>query len=142
MAESGALPRRKVQVLRLSWPVAPNTLAALQAGDFSALESDPSLKGLLEALRAENPLGDFGLYRAVAEVSPCWELFQPMSGARPALGTAGTKQVSTNLMVTIHVDAATPPGEFEAVLGELLALHPWEVPVIEISEAELVLRQA
>lgn len=134
-------PRRKVRVLRLSWPVDPATLARLQAGESAALEQDPSFATLLTALRADNPLGDFGLYQAVAEVSPCWELFQPQSGANPTLGAAGAAQVSTNLMVTIHVDAAAPASEFEAVLDWLVALHPWEVPVIEISEAELALRR-
>lgn len=133
-------PRRKVRVLRLSWPVEPATLAGLQSGAPGVLERDPSFAALLAALRAENPLGDFGLYQAVAEVSPCWELFQPQSGARPTLGAAGASQVSTNLMVTIHVDAATPDAEFETVLDWLVRLHPWEVPVIEISEAELALR--
>lgn len=133
--------RRKVRVLRLSWPVDPATLAALQGGDAQALESDPSFARLLSALRADNPLGDFGLYQAVAEVTPCWELYQPQGGANPTLGAAGERQVSTNLMVTIHVDADTPVAEFEAVLDWLVALHPWEVPVIEISEAALALRQ-
>lgn len=133
-------PRRKARVLRLSWPVEPVTLAALQSGIPGALETDPSFSRLLAALRADNPLGDFGLYQAVAEVTPCWELFQPQGGANPTLGTAGQPQVSTNLMVTIHVDAEAPVAEFEAVLDWLVALHPWEVPVIEISEAELALR--
>ncbi|WP_088311441.1 hypothetical protein [Novosphingobium sp. B 225] len=135
-----AQTRRRVRVLRLSWPVAAETLAALQSGNAGALESDPSFAGLLAALRADNPLGDFGLYQAVAEISPCWELFQPQGGARPTLGAAGQTQVSTNLMVTIHVDAATPEDEFEAVLDWLVTLHPWEVPVIEIAEAELAVR--
>lgn len=134
------LPRRKVRVLRLSWPVDPVTIAALQSGITGALEKDESFAKLLAALRAENPLGDFGIYQAVAEVTPCWELFQPQAGSSPALGSAGQAQVSTNLMVTIHVDAAAPEDEFEAVLDWLVALHPWEVPVIEISDAELALR--
>ena len=135
-------PRRKVRVLRLSWPVEPITLAALQGGRAEALENDPSFARLLAALRADNPLGDFGLYQAVAEVSPCWELFQPQNGASPTLGAAGASQVSTNLMVTIHVAAEAPETEFAAVLDWLVSIHPWEVPVIEISEAELALRPA
>lgn len=133
-------PRRKVRVLRLSWPVEPLTLAALQSGSGDALEADPSFAKLLAALRADNPLGDFGLYQAVAEVSPCWELFQPQGGAVPTLGAAGQSQISTNLMVTIHVDAEVPEDAFELILNWLVAIHPWEVPVIEISNAELALR--
>lgn len=133
-------PRRKVRVLRLSWPVEPLTLAALQSGSAGALEADPSFTKLLAALRADNPLGDFGLYQAVAEVSPRWELFQPQGAAKPTLGAAGQSQVSTNLMVTIHVDGQVADDAFEAILNWLVALHPWEVPVIEISAAELALR--
>ncbi|MGB7654078.1 MAG: hypothetical protein WBL74_01225 [Novosphingobium sp.] len=133
-------PRRKVRVLRLSWPVEPETLAALQSGSAEVLDADPSFAKLLTALRADNPLGDFGLYQAVAEVSPCWELFRPQGDAKPTLGAAGQSQVSTNLMVTIHVDAATGDDTFEALLGWLVAIHPWEVPVIEISDVELAVR--
>jgi len=132
--------RRQVRVVRLSWPVESATLAALQSGDAEALDRDPSFARLLGALRAENPLGDFGLYRAVAEVSPCWELFQPQDGSSPTLGSAGESRVSTNLMVTIHVDAEVPQDQFEAAIDTLVALHPWEVPVIEISTAELAVR--
>ena len=134
--------RRNVRVLRLSWPVDPATLVALQSGQADALEADPSFVNLLVALRADNPLGDFGLYQAVAEVSPCWELFQPQGEAKPTLGAAGQSQVSTNLMVTIHVDAEVAEDAFEMILDWLVSIHPWEVPVIEISEAQLALRAA
>ena len=98
-------PYRTVRVVRLSWPVEAEVLAAVLAGEPAAFERDPAFAKLLTILRDENCLGDFGLYRAVAEVSPCWELFQPLPGAAPTQGTAGTAHVSSNLMVTIHVDA-------------------------------------
>ncbi|MEQ1498955.1 MAG: hypothetical protein ABL914_09875 [Novosphingobium sp.] len=132
--------RRKVRILRLSWPVEPGTFAALLNGGAAALEADPWFARLLGHLRASNPLGDFGHYQAVAEVAPCWELFKPAASAQPTLGEPGETQVSTNLMVTIHVPFETPDDLFEGLLSTLVAEHPWEVPVIELSEAELLVR--
>lgn len=134
--------RRKVRVLRLSWPVEPATFVSVLAGKADALDHDPFFSRLLVLLHADNPLGDFGLYKSVAEVSPCLELFQPQGDAKPAHGRPGQSEVSTNLMVTIHVDSAVAGQDFEALLDQLVASHPWEVPVIEISEAELALSPA
>lgn len=133
-------PYRKVRVIRVSWPVAPSTLKSVLAGNAAAVNDDPALAPLLAILRAENCLGDFGLYRAVAEVSPCLELFEAQQGARPTLGEAGQAQASTNLMVTIHADARVSQAVFDRAVAELVAAHPWEVPVIEVSEAAIALR--
>jgi hypothetical protein len=132
--------RRKVQILRLSWPVEPGTFDALMRHGPSVLDRDPWFARLLTLLRAGNALGDFGQYQAVAEVAPCWELFKPAASAQPTLGAPGETQISTNLMVTIHVPAETTREEFETLLDALVADHPWEVPVIEIAEAELLVR--
>jgi hypothetical protein len=132
--------RRKVRILRLSWPVEAATFAALLRDGAGALEADPWFARLLLQLNAANPLGDFGPYQAVAEVAPCWELFKPATGARPTLGEPDQRQVSTNLMVTLHVPGDTPETVFEALLDALVAEHPWEVPVIEVSEADLLVR--
>lgn len=132
--------RRKVRILRLSWPVEAATFAALMGGHAAALETDPWFARLLERLRASNPLGDFGAYQAVAEVAPCWELFKPAESAQPTRGEPGAAQVSTNLMVTLHVPGDTPDDLFESLLDALVAEHPWEVPVIEVSEADLLVR--
>jgi hypothetical protein len=134
--------RRKVRILRLSWPVEAATFAALMREGPGVLETDPWFSRLLLQLRAVNPLGDFGQYQAVAEVAPCWELFKPAPEAQPTLGEPGLPQVSTNLMVTIHVPAETDQAVLETLLDALLAEHPWEVPVIEISEADLLVRSA
>lgn len=133
-------PYRKVRVIRVSWPVDPATVRAALAGDMTALETDASFARLLSVLRDYSCLGDFGQYRGVAEVTPCWELFEPQPGAIPAQGKVGQPQASTNLMVTLHADAAVSQDQFDAVVARLVAAHPWEVPVIEVSEGVLALR--
>lgn len=135
-----APPYRKVRVIRASWPVDPATLRAALAGDMPALETDASFARLLAILRDDACLGNFGQYRGVAEVTPCWELFEPQPGAVPAQGEVGHRQASTNLLVTLHVDAAVSQDQFDAVVTRLVDAHPWEVPVIEVSDAVLALR--
>ena len=61
---------RQALAIRLAWPVSQATLERLLSGQSAALEADPSLAALLTILRADNPLGDFGSYQAVAELAP------------------------------------------------------------------------
>lgn len=131
---------RPVHVIRLSWPVETRTFAGLLSGNSDALDADPLLARFLAILRKDSALGDFGLYRSVAEIAPSWEIFTPGQGAKPTLGHAGTAETSTNVMVTVHVSADCPADELDRILDCLVREHPWEVPVIEVSEARLLVR--
>ena len=131
---------REVTVVRVHVPVAPETLAAMLAGDGSAGERDPVLSQVLGVIRADNPLGDFGLYRGVAEIGLGWETFQPGTDASPALGKAGEQSLSPTVTVTVHTPCTPDDPAFIAATGALLAVHPWEVPVIEIARVKLAVR--
>lgn len=133
---------RSALAIRLTWPVQRETLSRLLSGDEQALATDPAFVRLQEIMGASNPLGDFGAYQAVAELSPGWELFRPGDEARPTLGQAGKSQVSPSVMVTIHVPAEAAGERLNAALDELVAAHPWEVPVIEMAEVKLAVRKA
>jgi hypothetical protein len=102
-----------------------------------ALDCDEGLADLYAILDADNPLGDFGAYQAVAEVTPGWEMFRPGANANPARGTVGQREVSPSLMVTIHVPGDAPQEAIDSAIARLLAAHPWEIPVIEVSEVSL-----
>lgn len=128
---------RRVWALRVAWPVSSAVLSGLQAGNTAALCSDDGLSGLCAILDDDNPLGDFGAYQAVAEVAPGWELFRPCAGANPTQGTVGQREISPSLMVTIHLPRDTPKEQLDAAIARLLAAHPWEIPVLEISEVML-----
>lgn len=132
---------RAARVLRLYCPVAPATLAALTAGDPAAIEHDPTLARMLAILRSPNPLGDFGLYTSVVEAAPGWELFTPGAAAQPTLGTPGAHQASPTVVLTVHIAADAPAAAVDAALAALLDAHPWEVPVIELAEVQLLLRR-
>ena len=108
-----------------------------------ALDCEDGLASLCAILDGDNPLGDFGAYQAVAEVTPGWELFRPGAGAEPTRGMVGQREISPTLMITIHIPSEAPQAEVDAVIARLLAAHPWETPVVEVSEVALAaLRQA
>lgn len=121
---------RRVRDIRVYCPVAPATLAALIAGDPAAVEQDPTAAMLLAILRTP-PLGDFGRYREVVELAIGYEGFRPDEGAVPTLGAVGEASWSPTVILTAIYDAAA---DVEALADALLAAHPWDVPVIAVSE--------
>ena len=132
---------RPALAIRLTWPVAPETLERLLVGDEKALGDDLAFARLLAILGADNPLGDFGIYQAVTELAPGWELFRPGTQASPTLGKPGQPQISPSVMVTIHVPGDADRDRLDAALDALIAAHPWEVPVIELAEIKLAVRE-
>ena len=135
-----SLTSRPVRILRIYCPVAAGTVAAMTRGEAATMERDPTLAAMLAIIRDDTPLGDFGLYRSVVELSPGCELFTPGPGARPTLGTANVDQASPTAILTIHIDADIPDERLAPILDRLLAAHPWEVPVIEMTRGEMLTR--
>ncbi len=121
---------RWVRKIRVYCPVAPTTLSALIAGDPGAVERDATAAPLLAILRTP-PLGDFGRYREVVELTLGYEGFRPGKGAVPALGAVGAASWSSTVILTAMYDAAA---DVDALADRLLAAHPWDVPVIAVSE--------
>ncbi|WP_294309540.1 hypothetical protein [uncultured Sphingomonas sp.] len=121
---------RWVRDIRVYCPVAPATLAALMAGEAIAVEDDPTAATLLAILRTP-PLGDFGRYREVVELALGYEGFRPGEGAVPTLGALGQASWSPTVILTAIYDAEA---DISALADALLAAHPWDVPVIAISE--------
>lgn len=107
------------------------------AGDDGALERDPAASAILAVIRDDNPLGDFGLYKGVCEIAPGWESFLPGADASPTLGTSGARSLSPTAILTTYADA---DADLAPALAALMAAHRWEVPVIELSDVELLVR--
>jgi hypothetical protein len=122
-------------------PVSARTLAALTRGEVDALASDPTARPLLAVLRADPALGDFGLYRSVFAIEAGLEGFTPAEDAEPAFGAPGEPALTPAVVVTSYIDAAVPPDAINRAVQALLDVHPWQTPVIELSEpVRLVLR--
>ncbi|WP_408590007.1 hypothetical protein [Novosphingobium sp.] len=140
---SGVLgwPSRAVTRLRIYVPVGESSLQALLAGDRKALQQDPVLAEMHRIIREQPALGDFGIYDGVAEIGLGWETFAPTDAAQPTLGAAGETSVSPTVTLTTWIDPAAPADVVEDALAALMAAHPWEVPVIELTETRMLLRR-
>lgn len=121
-------------------PVAAETLEALLAGNRGALERDPVMARMLAILRAPGALGDFGIYHGVAEIGLGWETFAPAPDANPTLGSAGEVEHSPTVTLVSWIPAEAPAQAIDAALAALMEAHPWEVPVIEVTETRLLAR--
>ncbi|MET3436379.1 hypothetical protein [Sphingomonas sp. 1185] len=124
------IAERRVRDIRVYCPVAHPTLAAMIAGDPMAVERDATAAALLAILRTP-PLGDFGRYREVVELALGYEGFRPAEGAVPTLGTVGEASWSPTVILTAIYDAEA---DVSGLAERLLAAHPWDVPVIAVSE--------
>lgn len=138
MAASASL--RPARAVRIYCPVRLETLRRLAAGESDALYADPVLGRMLTIIRAENPLGDFGLYKGVVEISTGFESFRPTAEAKPASGEPGQLTVSPTVIITTFIRDDAPEELVAASLNELVAAHPWEVPVMEMFQTSLVER--
>ena len=114
-------------------------MAELLKGEFEALELDPVAAAILAVIRAPNPLGDFAEYQGVFELSIGLEGFTPAPGAQPTVGTRGAHTLSPTAIITTYFRTGADPGAVEAALDALLRAHPWETPVIEVTDAAVQL---
>ncbi|MXO64804.1 hypothetical protein [Altericroceibacterium endophyticum] len=131
---------RAVKALKVYCPVDRPTMDLLMRGQLPADDQSSALATILDLVRADNPLGDFGAYKSVVELATGLETFVPGHDAHPTLGQAGATEVSLTAILTIYIPADAPEDSVERVIDKIVAAHPWEVPVIEISETALVTR--
>ncbi|URW75007.1 hypothetical protein M9980_10595 [Sphingomonas donggukensis] len=129
-------------MVRIFCPVSDQALAALLSGRCHDAEADRALSAILALIRGAGPLGDFEIYTGVVELSPVWESFRPTALAQPVAGAAGTIAWSPTIAVTTWVRGDVSESVFSDAIDALLAAHPWEVPVIEISHVRLATRSA
>jgi hypothetical protein len=112
----------------------------MRAGQVGAIERDAVIAPLLAIIRADNPLGDFGTYQGVVEIALGAESFVPSADAAPAEGTAGAVSLLPNVILTTYIADDAPEPLVSMTLAKIAAAHPWEVPVIEIIRAELLVK--
>lgn len=124
-----------MRVVRVHCPVSANLLVRLQAGEAAALEDDPVLAGVVAVIRGSDVLGAIGPYRGVFELGFGLESFVPGADAVPTTGRAGEAEVVPTVVVKTY---AAEGADIAAALAAIVAVHPWEVPVIEVGAVELV----
>jgi hypothetical protein len=131
-----------VQRISIYCPISRSTFAALVRGEFNAAQRDPASAPLLKIIENSSDLGNFGTYKGVCELALGFETFTPTAGARPVLGADGTRSVTPMITITTFVPADVPEARLTALVAELAAAHPWEVPVIEVATVRRVGRRS
>ncbi|MFI2564663.1 hypothetical protein [Paenarthrobacter sp. NPDC018779] len=124
---------KSVRKLRIHWPIPMETMTRLSRGELSALEADAGIARLLETLQASPELGGFGNYHHVFESSAGFEGFTVAEGANPTLGSVGQRTISPTFVFTSYFDAALEEPAVHQLVQRIVEIHPWEVPVIEVS---------
>lgn len=124
-----------MQVVRVHCPVSGNVLARLQVGETAALGDDPVLVGVVGVIRGSDVLGAIGPYRGVFELGFGLESFVPGVEAVPTTGRAGEAAVVPTVVVKTY---AAMGMDIDAELAAIAAVHPWEIPVIEVGMVEMV----
>lgn len=124
---------KTVRKLRVHWPISSEIFTRLTKGEAEAFQDDQGIAALLQALAASPELGDFGNYRHVFESGVGFEGFTVSEGANPTLGQVGQRTISTTLAFTTYFDAALEDAAVDRIIRRIVEIHPWEVPVIELS---------
>lgn len=124
---------KSVRKLRVHWPITSETFAGLAEGEAGAFRNDHGITALLHALADSPELGDFGNYRHVFESGVGFEGFTVAEGANPTLGQVGQRTISPTFVFTTYFDAALDDQRVDRFMRRLVEIHPWEVPVIELS---------
>lgn len=124
---------KPVRKLRVHWPIATDTFSRLANGNAEAFKEEAGVVALLQALAESPDLGDFGNYRHVFESGLGFEGFTCTEGAKPTLGQVGQQTISPTLVLTTYFDAALDDAAVDRFLQHIVDIHPWEVPVIELS---------
>lgn len=119
-------------------PVAMESLAAFARGDLTAIAADPVAGRILEYIERSSELGNFGSYRGVCELSVGLEAFTPGPSAQPTLGRAAERSHSATVSVAAYIFADVPEERVDRIVSDLAALHPWEVPVLELQRVEVM----
>lgn len=131
---------RAAKVLRIYCPVDRGTMELISAGRFAEIEQQSAFSRIMAIIRDDNALGDFGMYKAVVELSCGWELFTPDSMANPTMGEAGSPTASHTAILTVYIPADASLARVSEAVAAIVAAHPWEIPVIEMGDTSLLVR--
>ncbi|WP_458108074.1 hypothetical protein M1D51_00260 [Arthrobacter sp. R3-55] len=124
---------KPVRKLRIHWPIPVETMKQLAGGDLGALDADAGITSLLNELQSAPELGGFGNYHHVFESSAGFEGFTVAEGAKPTLGTVGQRTISPTFVFTTYFDDSLDQHTVQELVQRIVDIHPWEVPVIEVS---------
>lgn len=99
----------------------------------SVLATSEPLKSIIALLQRSAPIGRIANYDGVYELSVGFEGFTPASADRL---DAGTNAIWNSAELVIYCEPEVLEADINAFLLEVLALHPWEYPMIEVANSD------
>ncbi len=106
--------------------------------DFEALLGlGTPMDKILALIQASAPIGRLGQYDGVVEISPGFEGFVPRMGSKPRHGASGKFSTVPSLSVLTFAPLDTPPPALERFLQQVIELHPWEHPIIQVEKRQV-----
>lgn len=97
----------------------------------SIVRASPSLGKILELLRKSSPVGKLANYDSVYELSIGIEGFTPLSSDNPGKGEFA---MVPSVKLVIYSEPEVDQKAIDAFLIKMIAVHPWEYPVVEIAD--------
>ena len=83
---------------------------------------------------------DFAPLRTSMHPSESWLLFSPTEDAEPTLGEVGSTTRSPTAILIVYVPMEASREAVDNAIRALLEAHPWEIPIVELSETSLLTR--
>ena len=99
----------------------------------SVLATSEPLRNIIGLLQRSAPIGRIANYDGVYELRMGFEGFTPASTDRP---DAGSNALWHSAELVIYCEPEVQDEEIDTFLLEVLALHPWEYPMIEVADSE------
>lgn len=102
------------------------------------IASDPALAAVVAVIdrhTADAPLGE---YASVCQYALASGSYIPQTGAHPTVGSAGARSVGRAVHVTTFlIKSSFDQTRLETFLNDLYDVHPFEHPILELTETVL-----
>lgn len=99
--------------------------------------SAKSVRAILEAIGRVPGVGEVGDYEALFELDFGFEGYRPKEGSDPQYGAIGEAVRLGKAAVVTYLRRDCKPQVLERLIAEIRKVHPWEHPVIELTECRL-----
>jgi hypothetical protein len=96
-----------------------------------------ALQEMLQTFRKYAFAGKVGTYNNVTEISRNEETFTPTQASKPTEGAADATSYVASARLVTYIPITTTSEDLSILIEEMVSIHPWEHPVLEVDEVSL-----
>jgi hypothetical protein len=126
---------RRFWKLKIYLPVREGLPQRPSVHEFAGVLKD--IAPVLNAIKSVTGVGSVGNYDNVQEIAFGFEGYRARAGALPQLGAIGESVLVRNAALVTYLDQNCGDGVLQELVTRIAAAHPWEHPVIEITDCLL-----